>query len=237
VLPAASVTVQVTAVTPAAKVVDVALLVTEATPQLSAVAGEPRLTPVAVQPVLVAVLMSAGQVMVGRTLSLTVTVWVQEAALPAASVTVQVTAVTPAAKVVDVTLLLTEATPQLSNVVGSPRSTPVAVQPVLVVALTSAGQVMVGARLSVTVTVWVHEALFLSESKTVQRTGVTPNGKAAGAFETGRPSDGNEKQLSAVKARPRLTPVAVQPLVLVTAAVKSGGQVILGSSLSLTVTG
>ena len=50
-----------------------ALLVTDATEQLSAVVGVPSATPVAVQPVLVVVDRAEGAVMVGFTLSVTVT--------------------------------------------------------------------------------------------------------------------------------------------------------------------
>ena len=60
---------------------------------------------------------------------------------------------------------VTLATVQLSTVVGVPRSTPVAVQPLLVVAATSAGQVIVGFTLSVTVTVklfWGDPQLFVA---------------------------------------------------------------------------
>ena len=70
-------------------------MVTDAILQLSAVVGVPRFTPVAVQAVLVVVLMLAGQVIVGRMLSVTVTVCVQVAVLPLPSVTVQVTVVVP----------------------------------------------------------------------------------------------------------------------------------------------
>ena len=68
------------------------------------------------------------------------------------SVTVQITVVTPIGKAGGA-LLVTEATPQLSAVVGVPSETPVAVQAVLVVAVTLAGHVMVGITLSDTVTV------------------------------------------------------------------------------------
>jgi hypothetical protein len=73
VFPALSVTAQVTVVVPAGNAAG-ALFVTEATPQLSAVTGVPRLTPVAVQPLFVVVLTATGQVIVGRILSVTVTV-------------------------------------------------------------------------------------------------------------------------------------------------------------------
>ena len=71
---------------------------------------------------------------------------------PLLSVIVQITVVTPIGKAVGA-LFVTEATPQLSAVVGVPSETPVAVQAVLVVAVTLAGHVMVGSTLSETVTV------------------------------------------------------------------------------------
>jgi hypothetical protein len=85
-------------------------------------------------------------------LSETVTVWSQVALLPLLSVTVQVTVVVPIGKAAGA-LLVTKATPQLSEVTGVPRATPVAVHPVLVVAMTLLGQVIVGRILSETVTV------------------------------------------------------------------------------------
>ena len=127
-------------------------MVTDATEQLSAVVGIPNETPVAVQPVLVVAETAAGAVMVGLTLSVTVTTWVAVAVLPVPSVTVHVTVVLPNGKAVGA-LLVTEATEQLSDVVGVPNETPVAVHPVLVVAETEAGAVMVGFTLSVTVTI------------------------------------------------------------------------------------
>ena len=129
-----------------------ALLVTEATPQLSEVTGVPSATPVAVHPVFVVAVTLRGQVIVGGTLSETVTVWLQVALFPLLSVTVQVTVVTPIGKAAGA-LLVTEATPQLSEVTGVPRATPVAVHPVLVVAVTLRGQLIVGGTLSETVTV------------------------------------------------------------------------------------
>ena len=73
------------------------------------------------------------------------------AVLPDPSVTVQVTVVLPSGKA-EGALLVTEATEQLSEVVGVPNDTPVAVQPVLVLAETAAGAVMEGSTLSITVT-------------------------------------------------------------------------------------
>ena len=68
VLPLPSVTVHVTVVAPNGKVAG-ALLVTLATVQLSAVAGVPNTTPVAVQPLLVHTVTLAGAVIVGLVLS------------------------------------------------------------------------------------------------------------------------------------------------------------------------
>jgi hypothetical protein len=88
---------------------------------------------------------------VGATLSVTVTVCVAVTVFPLPSVTVQVTVVFPTGND-DGALLVIDATEQLSPVDGEPRVTPVAVQPVLVVAETAAGAVIVGFTLSVTVT-------------------------------------------------------------------------------------
>ena len=69
-----------------------------------------------------------------------------------------------------------EATEQLSEVIGEPKETPVAEQPLLVVALTVAGQVIDGGTLSVTITSWLQVAVLLEPSVTVQTTVVVPNG-------------------------------------------------------------
>jgi len=86
VLPDPSVTVQVTVVLPNGKAAG-ALLVTEATEQLSAVVGVPKTTLVDVQLTLVVPEAAAGAVIVGLILSITVTVYEQLAKLPAASST------------------------------------------------------------------------------------------------------------------------------------------------------
>jgi hypothetical protein len=228
VLPLLSVTVQITVVVPIRNAAG-ALLETEATPQLSAVTGVPRATPVAVHPVLVVVFTFVGQVMVGRVMSVTVTVWLQVAVLPLLSVTVQVTVVVPIGKA-DGALLLTEAIPQLSPVTGVPRATPVAVHPVLVVAFTFTGQVMVGSTLSVTVTVWLQVAVLPLLSVTVQVTVVVPIENAEGALLLTEATP----QLSAVTGVPRATPVAVHPVLVVVFTFT--GQVMVGSTLSVTVT-
>ena len=71
------------------------LFVTEAILQLSLVIGVPNETPVAVHPVFVTVKTVGGHVIVGVTLSVTVTNCSQVAVLPEPSVTVQITAVIP----------------------------------------------------------------------------------------------------------------------------------------------
>ena len=150
-LPLPSVTVQVTVVLPNGKALG-ALLVTEATEQLSAVVGVPKATPVAVQPELVLADRADGAVIVGFTLSVTVTICVAVAVLPLPSVTVQVTVVLPSGKELGASLV-TEVTEQLSAVVGVPKETPVAVYPELVFTDTAVGAVIVGFTLSVTVTI------------------------------------------------------------------------------------
>lgn len=138
--------VQFTVVVPVGKE-DGALFVTVTPVQLSLVTGVPRLTPVAVQPLLVLATTFAGQEIAGGMLSVTVTVWVQVAVFPLASVAVHVTVVTPFGKA-ESALLVTVATEQLSLAVGVPKLTPVAVQPEFVLAATLAGQVIVGGMLS-----------------------------------------------------------------------------------------
>jgi hypothetical protein len=69
----------------------------------------------------------------------------------------------------------------LSDVVGVPSDTPVAVQPEFVTAFTVEGQVMVGFTLSVTDTTCVQVAEFPEPSVTVQVTVVLPSGYVADA--------------------------------------------------------
>src|ERR1043166_4852697 len=143
-LPWTSTTVQVTVLVPTGKLAG-ALLVTLATPQLSAVAGVPRVTPAALHsPMLAFAVTVPGQVMLGASVSSTVTDWVQVLLLPLRSVTVQVTSVVPTGKLVGA-LLVTLATAQLSDVTGSPSATPLAKHwPALALVVTVAGQAIVG---------------------------------------------------------------------------------------------
>lgn len=206
-----------------------ALLVTDATEQLSAVVGVPNDTPVDVHPVLVVEETAAGAVIVGFTLSITVTNWVAVAVLPDPSVTVHVTVVAPNGNAAGA-LLVTEATEQLSLVVGVPNETPVAVQPEFVVTFLAAGAVMLGFTLSVTVTICVAVVVLPLPSVTVHVTVVVPNGNAAGALLV---TDATE-QLSLVIGVPNETPVAVQPVLVVADTVD--GAVMIGFTLSVTVT-
>ena len=113
-LPAVSVAVQVTKFVPSEKVTG-ALLVSKATAQLSLVDGVPRVTFVALQRELAETMTSAGQVITGFWVSVTVTVKVQRLVLPLASVAVLVTVVTPTGNVLPFVGLLTRlVTAQLS---------------------------------------------------------------------------------------------------------------------------
>jgi hypothetical protein len=123
-LPEPSITVHVTVVVPKAKVGG-ALFVTDATEQLSAVVGVPRLTLNATHEPFAFTVTFEGALIVGFVLSITVTVCMDIAVFPDPSVTVHVTAVVPNGNVAGA-LLVTEATVQLSAVVGTPSETPVA---------------------------------------------------------------------------------------------------------------
>src|ERR1700758_1311686 len=88
----------------------------------------------------------AGQVIVGGSWSMTVTVWSQVAVLPLVSTAVQCTVVVPCGKVAGASLV-TVNSPQLSLVAkGTPRRTPLAVhRPGSVcTSVRLAGQVIVG---------------------------------------------------------------------------------------------
>src|SRR2546427_5618664 len=94
--------------------------------------------------------------MTGAWLSTTITVWVQLLKLPCTSVTVQTTALVPT-PYGSLASLTTLATPQLSPLVGVPSTTLVALQePRSVLTVTAAGQLMLGAWSSTTITCWVQ---------------------------------------------------------------------------------
>ena len=113
--------------------------------------GEPNTTPVAVHPELTETTTSEGAIILGSTVSLTVTVCVVVALFPLASVTVHVTVVVPNKNIAGA-LLVTVAIVQLSVVTGVPKRTPVAEQPVLAFNVSAAGATIVGLVESKTVT-------------------------------------------------------------------------------------
>src|SRR5437867_1044491 len=152
-----SVAVQTTRFVPTGKQLG-ALLVTLATPQLS-------LTPGLANGGSHAQVISSGivtitseQVITGGWLSTTTTCCVQVELLPLASEAVQTTKFVPTGKLLGA-LLPTNA-PQLSLAAAVPNTTPVALHwPALAFVVTFAGQLMVGAVTSCTVTVAEHVLL------------------------------------------------------------------------------
>src|ERR1043166_6662014 len=182
VLPCTSTAVQSTVLVPSGNCVG-ALLVTLATAQLSAVTGLPRLRLLIVQePAGALVRMLAGQAIVGSWVSRTITVCAQLLLLPWTSTTVQVTRLVPTGNVAGA-LLVTLATLQLSPVSGEPSATPVAKHcPALALVVTLAGQLIVGACVSVTVTVCWQVFVWPQPSVTVQMTIVVPSGNCTGAL-------------------------------------------------------
>jgi hypothetical protein len=144
------------------------LFVTLATAQLSLVTGVPRLTLVAVQAELAATIKSAGQRIVGFSVSVTVTVKVQLLWLPFASVAVLVTVVVPTGNVLPLAgLLATFATLQLS-VALTVKVTLRLHWPASAASTTLGGQRMVGGVVSTTVTTWLRFVLFPHPSSAVQ---------------------------------------------------------------------
>jgi hypothetical protein len=134
--------------------------------------------------------MSAGQLMVGASLSTTVTRCTQVAVLPEVSVAVQVTEVVPLGKTVGASLA-TLARPQLSAAVAVPKLTLAAEHwPGSVLTVTSGGHEIVGGSVSLTVTVNEQEAVLPAASVAVQATVVVPFGKVepeGGAQTTATP--------------------------------------------------
>src|SRR5690606_2323125 len=96
----------------------------------------------------------------------------------------------------------------------------------------SAGHVIVGSSVSTTVTFCEHVAVLFEASVTVHVTTVVPTGNDAGASFVYVKSI----QLSATTGAPKLTPVASHEPASAETSVKSAGHVIVGSSVSTTVT-
>src|SRR2546426_907438 len=132
---------------------------TVAMPQLSLVlSGLPRAKPLAVHRLgSVLTTTSAGQLIDGRSVSVTVTVKLQPLVLPAASVTPQVTAVTPTRKVEALGGLHTTVTlVQLSLALTVYVTLLLLHCPGSVAVTMFVGQVMLGGWLSTTMTCWVQ---------------------------------------------------------------------------------
>ena len=205
------------------------MFVTLATEQLSAVTGVPNVNPVTEHVAVAFVVIFAGAVIVGFTLSTTLTTCVAVAVFPAPSVTVHVTVVFPNGNATGA-LFVTEATVQLSFVTGVPNTTPVAVHAVFVFTVIAAGATMVGFVLSTTVTTCVAVAVFPAPSVTVHVTVVFPNANTVGALFVTLAT----VQLSAVTGVPNATLNAAHALFAFT--VTFAGAVIVGLVLSTTVT-
>jgi hypothetical protein len=120
--------------------------------QLSLAIGEPKSTPVAVQPEFVLTVTADGALIDGFVLSTTVTTCVAVAIFPALSVTVHITVVFPIGKAVGA-LLAIKTAEQLSLATADPKAKPVAVQPEFAFVVIGAGAVIIGFELSTTVTV------------------------------------------------------------------------------------
>src|SRR5450759_3285359 len=162
--------------------------------QLSVAVAEP--VPVGVLSSSQSIVTLAGQVIVGFSSSMTVTVWLQFAVRPLPSVTIQLTVVMPIGNayvagsiVTPPTCATTPATLQLSAVAGVPSVAVVVQFPAPsaeVVVIILAGHTIVGFSLSVTVTVWLQLAVRPLPSVTIQLTVVNPIGKAyvAGSIVT-----------------------------------------------------
>ena len=124
--------------------------------------------------------MLAGQVSVGGVSSTTVTSCTQLTELPLESVAVHVTSVTPSGKKSGALLVTVRPSEQLSSAVGVPRilapppSSGLQPQPELAERTVSAGQTMVGSRVSRTVIVAVHEDELPWISVTVSSTVLAP---------------------------------------------------------------
>src|SRR5688572_1351522 len=102
--------------------------------------------------------------MVGAAPSVTTTFWVHVLEFPLASVPVQVTTVVPIGKTAGALLVMAMLPGQLSDAVGVPSDTLVAVQFAFAATLTVAGQLKVGLTLSTTSTVKLQVAEFPAAS-------------------------------------------------------------------------
>jgi hypothetical protein len=175
------------------------------------------------------VLIATGAPIVGNVVSVTVTNCVAVTVLPDPSTTVHVTVVFPNGNATGASLV-TLAIEQLSLVTGLPKTTPVAVHPVLVVVLIARGATIVGKELSTTVTTCVAVDVLPDPSTTVHVTVVFPNGNELGALFVTLATE----QLSLVTGVPKFVFTAKHPLLV--DIVSAAGAVIAGVIISVTVT-
>src|SRR6266478_3330727 len=175
VLPWESVAVQITVLVPTGNIAG-ALLVTVTTPQLSDTVGVLSVTLVAPhRPGEATTVTRAGQVIEGGWLSVTITSCGQVAVLPWESVAVQVTVLVPTGNIAGALLVMLATAPQLSETVGVLSVTLVAPhRPGEATTVTSAGQVIEGGWLSVTITSCGQVAVLPCESAAVQITVFVP---------------------------------------------------------------
>src|SRR5256712_16260 len=130
-------------------------------PQLSLTVGVPTVTAALHLPASLAVVRLAGQVMVGGSLSMTVTVKLQVLLLPWISVAMLLTVVVPTGKAKPPAGVLTRLwTAQLSVAVTA-KVTLLVHWPGELSTVILAGQVMTGFSVSLTVTVWLQVAVLL----------------------------------------------------------------------------
>jgi hypothetical protein len=185
VLPLASVTLKTFVVTPtgnAEPLVSPAVCIVIGPEQLSAPVGEVNVATALHKPASFTLLMLAAQVIVGNSVSLTVTVNPQVAVLPLASVTLNTFVVTPTgnreplARPAVCTVIGPE---QLSAPVGEVKVAIALQSPASFTLLMLAGQVMVGNSVSVTVTVNPQVAVLPLASVTLNTFVVVPIGNAA----------------------------------------------------------
>jgi hypothetical protein len=170
VLPLVSVAVQMTGVTPWPKVDPLAgVQLTVATAQLSVATGADQVAMAVHTPVSVFFVISAGQVMPGCWVSLTITVKLQVLVLPAASVAAQLTVVVPLLKVLPLVGLQLNATPGQLSVALTTYVTLLALHwPASVLTLMVGEQARAGASVSFTMILNVQLAVLVVASVAVQ---------------------------------------------------------------------
>ena len=230
VLPWASVTEQVTVVSPMANIEpEIGLQVGTRLPSTMSVALALKVTIAPAAPV-ASTTMSAGTVTIGAVVSLTVIVKLAMRSLPWASMAVQVTVVTPSGK------MAPEAVEQTTVGAGSALSVAVAAKvttaPAALVASTvmSAGRLRTGGVVSFTVIVKVPVLWLPEASVAVQLTIVTPTAKAAP--EAGAQTTDGAGSAMSVAVALKLTGV---PAGLVASTVMLAGTVRVGGVVSTMV--